>query len=183
MPYLVAAIVLVGAVCVLDLVLTLGVIRRLRHHSELLSGGAGSAQRAAEPVMLAAGEKPADFVTATIDGQAISRDTLTAGTVAGFFTAHCMPCKERVPEFMDHVSALPSGRDQALAVVVGDDADTDELAESLAGIARVVREKHGDPVATAFGVRGYPALCVLDDDGTIRASGFKLEEIRIGIPA
>jgi hypothetical protein len=158
------------------------VIRRLRHHGELLSAGAGDGRTAAEPVMLTAGEKPDDFAATTTDGQAISRDTLTAGTLAGFFTAHCMPCKERVPEFMSRVSALPRGRDQSLAVVIGDDADSDELAESLAAVARVVREKPGDPVATAFGVRGYPALCVLDDDGTIRASGFRFDEIRIGIP-
>ncbi|MCP9968107.1 hypothetical protein LUX57_25555 [Actinomadura madurae] len=45
MPFVAALALLALAVCLLDLVLTLGVVRRLRHHTELISnlssGGGG----------------------------------------------------------------------------------------------------------------------------------------------
>lgn len=37
MPFLITAVVLVGLLCALDLVLGLGVIKRLREHTEMLN--------------------------------------------------------------------------------------------------------------------------------------------------
>jgi peroxiredoxin len=181
MAFVVASLVLVSTVCALDLVLTLGVIRRLRQHGELLAGAPGKPDGETRDVMLLAGERPADFTATTTEGVLVSRDTLIGGTIVGFFTAHCQPCQERVPQFLEQAISLPAGRDQSLAVVIGDDTATKELAESMSTTVRVVLEQSGDPVATAFGVRGYPALCVLDERGVIEASGFSFGQIRSGI--
>jgi hypothetical protein len=184
MPYVVAALVIVGGLCTLDLVLTLAVIRRLRHHTELLSAGsAQAAERPADVVMLEAGQVPADFVAETVDGERVSRQALLGDTMVGFFTAHCQPCKERAPQFIERAATLPAGRDQSLAVVIGDDTDAKELAEVLSATVRVVREQPGDAVSGAFKVHGYPALCVLDDQGVIKASGFSFDQLRSGLAA
>ncbi|GIH02773.1 hypothetical protein Rhe02_08400 [Rhizocola hellebori] len=182
MPYLIAAVALVGALCVLDLILTFGVIRRLRHHTELLNKR-GQSSGPSEKVMLDAGEEPGDFVATTNVGEQISKQELVGDTVVGFFTAHCEPCKERVPQYLDHVATLPGGKDRTLAVVIGNDADSLSLAEQLAAGSRVVMERPGGDVVKAFQVTGYPALCVLDGDGRIKASGFKLDEILEKVPA
>ncbi|MCP9951336.1 hypothetical protein LUX33_24865 [Actinomadura madurae] len=45
MPFVAALALLALAVCLLDLVLTLGVVRRLRHHTELISNLSSGGRR------------------------------------------------------------------------------------------------------------------------------------------
>jgi hypothetical protein len=183
MPYLIAAVVLVGLLCSVDLVLTLGVIRRLRHHTDLLAGQSDREPPGSdEVVLLTDGERPADFTAVTTDGEAVSLQSLHGETLVGFFSPQCSACKERVPEFLEHTGTPQPGSNRALAVVVGDGADADDLAQTLSITARVVRQQPGDPLLKAFKVQGFPALCVLDD-GTIRAVGTSFDQIRHRVAA
>ena len=68
MPLLIAAIIVVGCLCLLDLLLTFGLLRRLREHAELLAGG----MPASPPPGLTAGEQPAAFTAVSTSGQAVS---------------------------------------------------------------------------------------------------------------
>lgn len=77
MPYLAAAVILVGIVAVLDLLLTVGLVKRLREHTELLAplltfdGEAG--RRAIRP----AGARPDAFEATTVDGTAVTLASLS----------------------------------------------------------------------------------------------------------
>src|ERR1051325_2181020 len=64
MPYVVAGMVLLGLVGATNLVLTFGVIKRLREHTALLSGGE---PRRRPRMMVEAGESPGEFETTTLD--------------------------------------------------------------------------------------------------------------------
>ena len=72
----------------------------------------------------------------------------------------------------------PGGRDRVLAAVLGPDeeAATSYVAD-LIGVARVVRGTEGDPLPTAFGVRGFPAFALVGTDGVVKASGTDLGEV------
>jgi hypothetical protein len=94
-------------------------------------------------------------------------------TLVGFFSPGCGPCRERLPEFVTRARRAPSGR--TLAVVVGDSADA--MVASLTDVASVVVEPRGGALATAFGVRGFPAFALVGDDGRIEASGTDLASI------
>jgi hypothetical protein len=70
MELLTAAVALVGALCLANLALTVGVIRRLREHNEAL---AKLSRGSDEQLIAAAGTLVADFAATTTAGEHIGR--------------------------------------------------------------------------------------------------------------
>jgi hypothetical protein len=171
MVYVIAALVLVAAVAAVNLLFTLGLVRRLREHTELLSQGAAAHGAAQEEGVLHAGETVSDFSTTTVDGQHIDRESFSEGAMVAFFSPSCAPCRERVPEFVSHVTAIPQADRQAYAVVIGDEDATAEMVAALRPVARVLTGVKAEPIVAAFGVASYPALYRMDADGVVAASG------------
>jgi hypothetical protein len=170
MPILTAAIIAVGALCLLDLLMTFGVIRRLREHSALLRDRQN--RLADRPVItLSPGQIPAPFTAATTDGSALAGP---AGLrLVGFFSSSCSACPERVPPFTDYVRANAIGRSEVLAVLLTHDRTTPPpYLDELAQVAQVSMQPDDSQVVDAFRVDGFPAFCLLDADGAVMASGF-----------
>jgi len=181
--FLIALVVLVGAIAVLNLLLTVGVIRRLRQHTEKLTDLPASGGPAPS-VMPGAGERVDDFAATTDDGEPVSRDLLSGQTLIGVLSPSCGACKERLPEFLAQAEAFPGGRGQVLAVLAGERDEMEEYREQLAPVARLVIESLLDgPVAAALGVQGYPAFAVLDATGTVVASGHDPHQLPVVAPA
>jgi hypothetical protein len=181
--YLTAAMIFVGVIGLLNLVLTYGVIRRLREHDAAL---ASRPHMPGFDVMVPAGTAVADFGTHTVDGAPVSNADLTGHTVVGFFSTTCEPCRDRLPDFATHAATVPGGPDRVLAVVVSDSvaADTsvaDLFVARLRPVARVVTEQYDGPIGKAFGVQAYPALAVVAD-GTVVASGDSLDALAAAAP-
>lgn len=177
---LVALLVVVGAVAVLNLLLTVGVIRRLREHTQRLST-LGAAPVAA---MLAAGQRVGAFAATTTDGEPVTRDLLSGPTLVGVFTPGCGACEERLPDFLTRARDFPGGRAQVLAVVAGEAGETTAYRDRLTGAARVVVEPPaGGPLATALEVSAFPAFGLLDADGVVVASGLRPDDLPVGSPA
>ncbi|MGS2644339.1 hypothetical protein [Streptosporangium sp. G12] len=178
-------VVLVGAVmvlCALDIVLTVGVARRLRAQGELLARQAASLPAgypppgALPPVMREAGDRLGAFRTAAADGTPLDEGFFAnAPTLVAAFSVGCPACEERLPEFIRFAPAF-AGRERVLALVVGADG-TAEKATLLEPVATVVVEKtHGGPVCGSLGVRAYPALAIVDPGGVVRASGTLIQD-------
>ncbi|GIJ49322.1 hypothetical protein Val02_62080 [Virgisporangium aliadipatigenens] len=167
MPFLVAAVVLLTALVAFDLFLTLGVIRRLREHTELLS------RVPADPLgpgIVTTGGTVGEYAATTVDGRAVSRADLAGGTtVVGFFSTTCPACEKRLPEFVDEVR----GAGRVLAVVVGSGAAAEDMCRRLSEVAgTVVCETDEDgPLARAFAVTAYPAFALVDGDGMVLSGG------------
>ncbi|MER6177459.1 TlpA disulfide reductase family protein [Streptosporangium sp. NPDC001681] len=172
MPYLTAAVVMLGVLCGLNLMLLLAVVRRLKEHARTLAGlsGAGDAR------LPEAGSAVGHFDALSTDGEAVSRHALEPGTLVGFFSPGCEPCTENLPKFTAYAAALPGGRCRVLAVIAGTD-DSEDMQVALARVSRVVVEAHGGPVAAAFGVSAFPTFCVLDGESVITAAGFDLSAL------
>jgi hypothetical protein len=176
---LTAVAVLAGALCLLNLVLTLGVVRRLREHAVLLA----KLQPTAPNPMLAVGERVGSFDTVTVDGRPVSRDTLDGPTLLGIFSPDCSACAERLPNFVDLAGGYPGGRERVLAVVVGDEHETVAQVAALAPVARVVVEAANGPISRATSVRGYPAFGVLDEGGHVLSAGTNLDLLDVLVGA
>lgn len=163
MAVLIAVVVLVGFIAFVDLVLTLGVVKRLREHTELLAGAGGM------PETVAVGAEVGDFTATSVDGEMVSSALTPADTVVAFFSPTCQPCKEKLPKFTEYARSLPGGRDRALAVVVGSAEEGAEFIERLSPVARVVAENREGPLHTAFGTAAYPTLLrvTTEDDGRL----------------
>src|SRR5688572_23755647 len=99
MLYLTVAVIFASVLGLLNLLLVIGVIRRLREHTELLSQHSSGARRA-DLVMLAAGERIGEFEAAIAGGDTFSTAVLPQRLLAGFFTPWCDSCHERLPAFI-----------------------------------------------------------------------------------
>lgn len=174
MAVLAALVVLVGMLCLLNLVLSFGVIRRLREHTELL------AERDSPVPGLPVGSQAADFTATTTDGETVSRDLLSDDTLVAFLTPNCGPCREQLPELAKVAANWPGGRDRTLAVVAGDPVAAAAYVELLSPVARVVVEESLDSSAIrAFEVAGYPLFGLVDRDGTILRSTMAAADLQI----
>ncbi|MEU9363638.1 hypothetical protein AB0D78_10455 [Streptomyces avermitilis] len=152
MPFLIAALVLVGLLCALDLVLTLGVVKRMREHTALLTDLNGG------PASVKAGEEVGEFTASTVHGEVMSREMMAEETLVAFFSPNCGPCREKMPKFVAYASKLPGGRARALAVIVSGPEEGAEFVDALAPVARVVRETPDGALGAAFRARAYPIV-------------------------
>lgn len=175
--FVTALLTLVGLLCVLNLILTFGVIRRLRSHSELLSGKSQT-MTAPGDGMLPVGRSPAAFEATTTTGQTMSSAEITGTTLLGFFSPECSMCRKVAPEFAAHVASLPERERRAFAVVVGDKDETRELVASLGETIPIVLEPSGGVVSSAYEVRGFPCLGVVTDGGTVVESDLTIARLR-----
>jgi hypothetical protein len=172
MPFVAALALLALAVCLLDLVLTLGVVRRLRHHTELITNlSAGDRPLHA---ILDEGETAGPFETVATTGEPVSRDGLSGLTLVGALAPGCSACEEKLPEFIDHARTFSGGRDQVIAVVVGSEDETEAYRERLEPVARVVVEPPmSGALGTALRLGSFPAFGVLDQSGTVVTAGLE----------
>ena len=177
MAVLTAAVIAVGLLCLLDLLLTFGVIRRLRQHTELLSSHSDDV-----PVLsLRAGDRPVEFAATAADGAQVSGP---AGLrVVAFFSSSCSVCPLKAPEFVAYVRDNQLPRDAVLAVLLADESASVPYADQVAEVATLTRQAAGGELATAFGVQGYPAFCVLDADGTVEATSYSPAQLPALVPA
>jgi thiol-disulfide isomerase/thioredoxin len=171
MVFLAGGAIIAIALTILNLLLTFGVIRRLREHTEQLSQRPGMGS--VPDLMLGVGESPESFTATTTDNEQISLETLGEQLV-GFFSPSCGPCKEKAPLFAERAGAGP--RTATLAVVLGSPDEARELVARFEPVARVVVESDTETgsVSKAFKVKGFPAICTLDGDGVVTASGFEM---------
>ncbi|MEV8374238.1 hypothetical protein AB0P21_15960 [Kribbella sp. NPDC056861] len=183
MAVLSTAVVLIGLIALLNLVLTIGVIRRLRAQPPAdQHQHAGGLRPAVDvrPTTLEPGERVPGIDAVTIDGIAVQLP-FEGRSLIGFFSPSCSTCREQLIPFVVTAERQPAGV-RVLAVVAGSDDDTAKayVDELLAGRSEVliVREDEDGPVQKAFGIKGFPAFAIVDD-GQLGVSDFQVSELQI----
>lgn len=162
MPVIAAALTLVGALCLFDLVISVGIIKRLREHSELLSNNA----RLIGPPTISVGEVVEEFAVAAIDGKQISSASFIGETLVAFFSPTCQPCLEKLPRFLDYARTVPGGKDGVVSAVIGDRSVSAAMIAELSEVATVVAEDRGGPFSTAFKASATPTLLRVEPNDT-----------------
>ncbi|WP_067171259.1 TlpA disulfide reductase family protein [Microtetraspora niveoalba] len=168
MTWNVAALVLLGALCLVNLLLTVAVIRRLKEHTELLS-------ERARPEMFSksAGDPVGEFTAVTTAGETLSSSELPPLVVAAFFAPGCQPCEEQIPQLTAYAARYPADGPRFWAVVFDTGADPEAVREKVAaldGNVNVILEPPGGPVARAFGVNTVVPAFVVAGDGVVRGT-------------
>ncbi|MGB2568610.1 TlpA family protein disulfide reductase [Micromonospora citrea] len=182
MEILIAAVVLVGILGLFNLLLTAGVVRRLREHAELISKSAGRGQ-GADPGLLAPGESAEPFAAESVAGRQIALTDLVPGSVVAFFSPSCQPCKERAPEFAAYAAGRPPGAEPTVAVVVASEAEAEEMTALLSPVTEVVTGAAAEKVAAAFRTESYPSFYVMGATGTVSAGGHNLSVLPVAAAA
>ncbi|MEV0160396.1 hypothetical protein [Nonomuraea fuscirosea] len=162
MPYLIAAVVLVGALCLFDLLLTFAVLRRLREHTAELARLAG------EPRTLP--YDPSFLIGRTLPGTAA--DTEARPRLVAFFDAGCDSCHEHAPVFA--AAARPG---TSLAFVTGADPLLRGLVDAIGDAAPVISGDDADAVVAELGIQAFPLFLRLDADGRIIQAELALERL------
>ncbi|KOT41659.1 hypothetical protein ADK41_09965 [Streptomyces caelestis] len=182
MPILVALICFLVLLSLLNLVITFGVVLRMREHAGLLAEGGGEQRQnrmAGRPRPM--GSEAGPFTAGTIEGETVSRDTLLVPTVLGFLSPGCAPCEKAVPPMLRYAAAVPGGRDHVLVVISGPPGEAADYAREFADVARVVVEEPDGPVQSAFAVDGFPAFGILGAGGAVTLATRKVAELPAGV--
>jgi len=170
------AIGLVGALCVLDLLLTLAVVRRLREMGTRLSALERSSP-VRGPSQLSVGSSVPEFSAVTAAGEPLSEQALVGGrSLVAFLHSSCAPCHELVPELKAYLASPAGGGQRVLAVLIGEDHQADGMVGELRGLATIVRGAEARPVASAFAVIGFPTLYAVAE-GKVQAAGADVRQL------
>lgn len=163
---LVVSSVLLWAAVLLNLLLTLGLARRIR---------------TAIPVMesLKVGQKAPNFSAQTLQGQ-----TLTLANYAGrrtafvFVSPHCKPCQEELPHLRELSSkARDFGTELVLVSDEGEET-TGPFAEGVVdGLTVLVAPRGRNPLFTDYKVPGTPSFYLLDAHGKVHGTGIGIDEL------
>ncbi len=174
MLYLAVALAIVAAIGLFNLLLTYGVIRRLKEHTRLLDQQAAGGGHLA-PMILPVGSPVGEFDAVAGDGTGVTRADLGDEALLAFFSPTCGPCKAQLPVFMDSAGRL-GGSVNVVAVVLSGETGSEEMAERLARVSRVVSEPQEGPIVSAFRVTAFPSF-VYVARGVVTATGNTVDEV------
>ena len=165
---LVAIVVLLTVLVAANMLLTWGMLRRLKALQEQVDAGAGT------PVEngLHPGDPAPDFSALTAEGATLTRDQVVHGeTALVFLSPHCEACETHLPQ----VREMGSG---AVAVVDGTPEESAHLVEGLRGqIAVLFAPRTSTDMLERYQVNAYPSSYVVGADGRIAASHVGLDEL------
>ncbi|WP_405897037.1 TlpA family protein disulfide reductase [Streptomyces sp. NBC_00727] len=179
MIYLTAGLVLVGAVTVLNLMLTLAVIRRLRRHESERQQPFGSLDSGPET-----GSALPGFTAVTVAGEPVSEESLKGRQAAlTFLSTDCPACTMAVGDLPEFARRTGMDAAQMLVVIAGDAEDAREMAAPLADIATVVVEETAGPLSTLYSIRATPTTVMTDPDGTVTYAQAGTNPVLEGLPA
>lgn len=174
MAVIIASLIVVSVVSLLNLALCMGIIRRLREHTELLEKRPAAHEE--EQGVLAAGSAVGAFSAGTTAGETISEADLDREAIVAFFSPGCQPCQSALPEFIDYARGLPEDT-KVMAVVVGNKADGEQMVERLTPAITVITDTQAPSMVSAFSVRGYPAFYHIKADSTVATSGHSMSNL------
>lgn len=173
MPVLVGAVVLLGVLCLMNIALSLAMVRRLREFGERLTGH--PAPGVPQPQLLASGTPLPDFHATDLTGQPVSLPT--GPGIVGFFSTGCDVCHTQVAPFVQLAGESGFDRTDVLAVVITDKgSDGADMARALASAATVVVEQPDGPTAVAFRVSAFPSFYLVAD-GVVRAGSVVVRKL------
>jgi thiol-disulfide isomerase/thioredoxin len=170
---LVAIVVLLSVLVVANMLLTWGMVRRLRVLQEqVAAGGHPSPENGLHP-----GDPAPDFTALTPAGDTVTRDEVVSGeTVLVFMSPHCEACEEHLPTVRELGRVV--GGPAALAVVDGTREESGHLLDGLQGAVPVLFAPRGaSDLFDRYQVVTFPSSYVVGADGRITGSHLDLHAL------
>lgn len=165
----VAAFVVLTALVLVDLVLSLGIIRRLRDHEQRLA----AFPMLSSPGGLAVGQPVPEFSVMSTDGVELTRSWFDdATTVVAFVAPGCQGCDEQRSALDNYLAAAGAAGVQRVVAVsaFGGEDGSGEIVQGFEGTARVVVGGPGDGLEAAFAVTAFPSHFLVGPDLTVLAT-------------
>ncbi|WP_017588898.1 TlpA family protein disulfide reductase [Nocardiopsis ganjiahuensis] len=156
---MVVAIVLTGALGLLNLLLAVGVVRRLRQHTELLANRPKAVGDDVSAPAVSVGTRVGAFRARSTRGVELSFEETAEPLLMAVLSPDCSPCRERLPLLLDHTARHPDAR--VLAVVIEEGGAEAEMVELLEPAVPVVVEPWGGEIPRLLDIQGTPAFVTL----------------------
>jgi len=169
MTGLTVAVVLIAVLTLFNLFVLLGVIRRLRTMT--------AAENEPLPGTLPeVGRRVGPFALTSVDGGTVTEADLADGqSVVLLLSSTCLPCQGTAVQLAKNPAELPQ---RTYVFLRGDDndAERDNMLETLAGVGTIATFDDVGGIGVAFGANGYPTA-LLVEDGVVAAASFKYAEV------
>ncbi|MBL1082294.1 TlpA family protein disulfide reductase [Streptomyces actinomycinicus] len=182
MAYLTAVVTLFGLMSIVNLILTFGVVRRLRTQED---GSTPAAE--GDPFQgsgLTVGEPVGSFSVHDTEGRPVTRDSLREGMLVAFLSPGCLPCEELLPGVVELARTAGPGQVLAAVVVDGDDgARPDAFVAALSPVATVAVTRLGGELTRAFEIKGLPTAVRIGPEGRVAARGRALLRVAHSVRA
>jgi peroxiredoxin len=160
---LIVSSVLLWVVVLLNLLLTLALVRRFN-----------ALPRPAPPMGLKAGETAPDFTAQTLSGETVTRATY-AGSQVGFvfLSTHCGPCRELLPRF-EPLGAKAAQAGVNLLLVIDDELEaTRAFAEQYhITLPVLIAPRETNSLMNDYQARSTPSYCLVNAQGKVQSSGY-----------
>lgn len=182
MSALAAAVAVLTGITLLNLLLLLGVVRRLRTMAAPQRPADPFGLAVAEPLVLPAGSPLPDIELPGTDGVPFRLRTLADRRVLmAFLSQGCGSCHLELPRLRDLAARAAADGAAVVVVVLTEDGDP-TLEEPFAGIASVTRDRPLGPLSGEFGITSFPSYLVFDHDA-LAGSAFTVDRIPWGAHA
>jgi peroxiredoxin len=166
---LVISSILLWIVVLINLGLTLMLLRRARVHAQ------PSFTTPEMPPFLTVGAPAPEFTAQTLSGDIVTRASYTGQPVTFLFiSTDCSPCHDSLSRFV-MTQTHAAGAGEACVLICDDDAaNTQRLVNDyrITTPILVAPSQEGNTFLSDYNVAGTPFFCSIDAQGRVRASGY-----------
>jgi hypothetical protein len=157
--------VIAVAISLFNLLLILGIVRRMRQTGLTIPP---------EYLEVESGPKPGasipEFVVRTTVGDDADSAAFNVGRgLIAFLSVGCSACSAQLPLLASYIARERIDPTRSLVFVSGDPDGVSDYATRASAFARVVVEDANGALTTAFGIRAFPTVLALHD-GRVRAN-------------
>lgn len=168
-----AVVVLLAIVVVGNMLLTWGMVRRLKALQEQVAASGVPLDNG-----LRAGDEAPDFSAQSLAGDTVTRDEIVRDeTVLAFLSPTCSGCETQLPALRE-LARQPGGRPAVVAVVDGVAEESTHLIEGMQGEVPILfaPRQHND-LLERYQVNVYPSFYVMGPEGRITGSHLSAKEL------
>jgi len=170
MAYVVAALTLLGVLCLLNLLLTLALLGRVADYARR-----SPSTTSTHVSLLPPGTPTPSFDVTSEDGRPVSQEDLKgAPSLVAFLSPSCAPCHEQIPSLLSYIQEKALSRAHVLGVLQGDRTAAADMLKALAPVATIVFDGDHNALANTFEAWTVPAFYALDVDARVTYSGLRL---------
>jgi hypothetical protein len=153
------------AISLFNLLLILGIVRRMREMGPMISADYLAIESGPQP-----GMQLPEFVARTTGGDQADRSTLSAGRgLVAFLSTGCSACRGELPQLRDYVAKQRVDPAHSFVFISGDPAGESDYATTASAFAQVVVEESDGPLARIFDIKAFPTVLALRD-GRVQAN-------------
>jgi len=163
---LVFSSILLWVMVLLNLLLTLGLARRIRTTFPGMES-------------LKIGQKAPNFSAQTLQGQPMTlAEYAGRATAFVFVSPHCEPCREELPHLRElSLEARDFGAELVLVSDEGEESTRSFVEGIVDGLTVLAAPRKHNPFFTDFKVPGTPSFYLLDAHGKVQATGVGIADL------